>query len=117
MNWFDLVVVVLVVIACVIGFRSGALPQIVGLAGAILGGAIAILVLPLLEDPLSTLDPDIRAFVVLAGVLISVGIGEAIGSAIGRTAATLDRRGGVRERLTGSLARWSGRPRPSSWSG
>jgi len=88
-NWFDLVVVVLVGIACVIGFRSGALPQIVGLAGAILGGAIAILALPLLEDPLATLDPDIWAFVVLAGVLISVGIGEAIGSAIGRTAATL----------------------------
>ena len=105
MNWFDLVVVVLVGIACVIGFRSGALPQIVGLAGAILGGAIAILALPLLEDPLATLDPDIRAFVVLAGVLISVGIGEAIGSAIGRTAATLLGEGvfGALDRVLGAL--------------
>ena len=49
MNVFDLIVVVLVVIAVVIGFRSGALPQLVGLAGAILGGALALVLLPRLD--------------------------------------------------------------------
>lgn len=89
MNWFDALVVTLVVIAVVIGFRSGALPQICGLTGAVMGGGLAILLLPHLEDPLTSLDPEIRAFVVFGVVLFAVGIGEAIGSAIGRTAATM----------------------------
>ena len=66
MNLFDLVVVVLVAIAIVIGFRSGALPQLVGLAGALLGGGLALLLLPHLEAPLAAIDPPLRAFVVLA---------------------------------------------------
>jgi S1-C subfamily serine protease len=88
-NLFDLFVVVLVVIAVVIGFRSGALPQLIGLAGALLGGGLALFLLPRLEAPLTSVDPQLRAFVVLAVILFSVGIGEAIGSAIGRTAAAM----------------------------
>ncbi len=33
------------------------------------------------------MEPSVRAFVVLVGILFSVGVGEAIGSAIGRTIA------------------------------
>jgi S1-C subfamily serine protease len=84
---FDLVVVGLVVIAVVIGFRSGALPQLIGLAGALLGGIAALLLLPHLQGPLESVQPQLRAVVVLAAILFSVGIGEAVGSAIGRTAA------------------------------
>jgi S1-C subfamily serine protease len=104
-NLFDLVVVVLVVVAFVIGFRSGALPQLVGLAGALLGGALAILALPYLQEPLSTLDPQMRAFVVLGGVLFSLGIGEAVGSAVGRTAATMLGEGvfGALDRILGAF--------------
>ena len=87
MNLFDLVVVVIVVIAMVVGFRSGALPQLVGLAGALAGGLIALVALPHLEAPLGAIDLPIRAFVVLAGILFCIGVGEAIGSAFGRTAA------------------------------
>ncbi|HET9346513.1 MAG TPA: MarP family serine protease [Candidatus Limnocylindrales bacterium] len=105
MNLFDLAVVVLVVVAFVIGFRSGALPQLVGLAGALLGGALAILALPYLSDALSSLDAHVRAFVVLGGILFSLGIGEAIGSAIGRTAAAMLGEGmfGAMDRILGAF--------------
>ena len=55
MNLFDLVVVVLVAIALMVGFRSGALPQLSGLAGALLGGVGAVLLLPHLETPLAAI--------------------------------------------------------------
>lgn len=88
MNLFDLAVVVIVIVAMVVGFRSGALPQIVGLIGALGGGVLALLALPHLETPLEAIDLPIRAFAVLAGILFCIGVGEAIGSAIGRTAAS-----------------------------
>jgi S1-C subfamily serine protease len=88
-NVFDIVVITLVVIATLFGYRSGALPQIVGLLGAVAGGAISVLALPHLRAPLDAIEPSLRAFVVLAGILFSVGLGEAIGSAIGRSAALM----------------------------
>ena len=48
-NPLDLVAIVLVVLAVLLGFRSGALPQVGGLLGAIGGGALAVLALPLLD--------------------------------------------------------------------
>ena len=87
MNLFDLLVVVLVVLAVFIGFTSGALPQIGGLLGAFAGGAFAIVLLPWFEPLVQGMNPLARAIVVLAGMLLIVGIGEAIGSAIGRVAA------------------------------
>ena len=89
MNLLDLVVVVLLVVAVVIGFRSGALPQLCGLVGAVAGGIVAVLSLPYLRSGLETIDPRARAFVVLAGILFSVGLGEAIGSQLGRRATSL----------------------------
>lgn len=84
MNPLDLVAIVLVVLAVLLGFRSGALPQVGGLLGAVGGGALAVLALPLLVEPLDNVSIGIRPFVVLAGLLAAVGIGESIGSAIGR---------------------------------
>lgn len=105
MNLFDLMVAVLVAIALLVGFRSGALPQIAGLLGALGGGVLAVLALPHLETPLLEIEPSVRAFVVLAGVLVSVGTGEAIGSAIGRWAATVLGKGvfGSVDRVFGAL--------------
>jgi S1-C subfamily serine protease len=104
-NLFDLVVVVILIVALVVGFRSGALPQLAGLIGAIAGGLIILAVLPYLEQPLSTVEPSLRAFVVLVGILFSVGIGEAIGSAFGRTAASMLGQGmfGALDRVLGAL--------------
>lgn len=85
MNLFDIGAVVLVVVAVVLGFRSGALPQIGGLAGALGGAAAALLALPYVEPLIMPLDPMSRAITVLLGLLLAIGLGEAIGSAIGRS--------------------------------
>jgi S1-C subfamily serine protease len=97
-NLFDVVVIVLIVAAVLIGYKSGALPQLGGLIGAFAGGVLAIVGLPLIERPLDGVKPEIRAILVLAGILFLVGIGEAIGAAIGRVAATR-LRGGVLDRV------------------
>src|SRR5258705_12525576 len=88
-NFFDIVVVALVAIATIFGFRSGALPQLTGLIGAVGGVALAILALPHLETPLNAVEPSLRAFVVLAGILFSVRLAEAVGAAFGRCAAAM----------------------------
>jgi S1-C subfamily serine protease len=86
-NPLDLVAVLLIVLAVLLGFRSGALPQLGGLLGAVAGGALAIFALPIVMDPLGQLDPSIRPFVVLGGLLLAVGLGESIGSTLGRRLA------------------------------
>jgi S1-C subfamily serine protease len=86
-NALDAITLCLIVAGVVLGWRSGAIPQVFGLFGAILGGAIAILALPYLEDPLSGIDPTIRPIVVLAGLVVAVGLGESLGAAIGRALA------------------------------
>ncbi|HUQ77470.1 MAG TPA: MarP family serine protease [Patescibacteria group bacterium] len=87
MNLFDLIVIVLLVGAVLIGIGSGALPQVGGLLGAFGGAVVSIIALPSLKGPLDTIQPDVRAIAVLGGLLVVVGVGEAIGSAIGRTIA------------------------------
>jgi S1-C subfamily serine protease len=104
-NPLDLVAVVLVVLAIVLGFRSGALPQIGGLVGAIGGGVVVVLALPLLVDPLEAVPAGIRPYVVLAGLLAAIGVGEGVGSAIGRSVTGRLGTGflGATDRVAGSL--------------
>jgi S1-C subfamily serine protease len=104
-NPLDIVTIVLVVLAVLLGFRSGALPQVGGLLGAIGGGAIAVLSLPLLVDPLGELPAGIRPFVVLGGLLAAVGLGESVGSAIGGMIARALGNGvlGTVDRIAGGL--------------
>jgi len=82
-NLFDAFAVVFVVIAVLLGLRSGALPQIGGLVGALIGGGLAIVTVQLLEEPLTDVDPTVRPFLVLIGLFGAVIIGESIGSSIG----------------------------------
>ena len=105
MNPLDIVTIVLVVLAVLLGFRSGALPQVGGLLGAVGGGAIAVLSLPLLVDPLGELPAGIRPFVVLGGLLAAVGLGESIGSSIGGMIARALGNGvlGTVDRVAGGL--------------
>ena len=105
MNPLDLVAIVLVVLAVLLGYRSGALPQVGGLLGALGGGALAVLSLPALAEPLASLPAGIRPFVVLAGLLVAVGIGESIGSAVGRAIAKALGTGvlGAADRVAGGL--------------
>lgn len=87
MNPLDALVVLLIVVGVILGWRSGAIPQIAGLGGAIAGGATAILALPYLADPLSGIDPSFRPIVVLIGLVAAVAIGESIGASLGRALA------------------------------
>ena len=98
MNLFDVAVLVLLVAAVLIGVRSGALPQLGGLVGAFAGGVLAVVSLPWIEKPLDDAPTEIRAILVLAGILFLVGIGEAIGAAIGQALA-IRLRGGVLGRV------------------
>lgn len=105
MNPLDLVAILLVVVAVFLGFQSGALPQVAGLLGAVAGGALAVLALVNLGDQLAEIPGGMRPYVVLAGLLMAVGIGESIGSAVGRTAAGSLGSGflGAADRLFGSV--------------
>ncbi len=86
-NLFDLFAVIILITAIVAGIRTGALPQVGGVAGAI-GGLLLILALaPLLLGATGTLEPIPRALAVLGTVLLAVALGEAIGSGIGRIVA------------------------------
>ena len=93
MNLVDVVIIGVLIFALVAGLASGVFPQLGGLAGAVGGGALAIVVLlPVAQDWLSTLDPPVRAVVVLVGIVGIVGLGEALGSGLGAV---------IRERLIG----------------
>lgn len=84
MNLLDVLFVAFVVFGLVAGVRSGALPQIGGLLGAVAGGAVAIWAAPYVRDRLDTADPTLRAFLVLAGLILLVGLGETLGSTTGQ---------------------------------
>jgi len=86
-NAIDAITLLLIVVALILGWRSGAIPQVTGLLGAIAGGVLAILALPFLADLLSELDPAVRPFVVLIGLIGAVALGESVGAAIGREGA------------------------------
>jgi S1-C subfamily serine protease/uncharacterized membrane protein required for colicin V production len=86
-NLFDLFAVIILVTAILAGIRTGALPQVGGIAGAI-GGLLLILAFaPFLLDATTTFEPIPRALAVLGTVLLAVALGEAIGSGFGRVLA------------------------------
>ena len=87
MNALDAIAALLVLISAILGWRSGAIPQVTGLVGAVAGGAAALLALPYLADPLSGVDPAIRPFVVLIGLVGAVAVGESLGAGLGHTVA------------------------------
>ncbi len=87
MNTVDLIALVLLVAAVVLGARSGALPQLAGLGGAAAGAIIGFLVLPIAAPALEGLPPTFRAIVVLSVLLGLVGLGEGLGAAAGRAAS------------------------------
>ena len=86
MNLFDVAAILVIVLATWAGFRSGAFPQLGGLIGAVLAGVAGVAVgIPLLVDLLREAEPAIRAIGVLVALLLLIGAGEVIGSAIGRS--------------------------------
>ncbi len=83
-NILDVAALAIVVIASLLGARSGFFPQLGGLLGAVAGGGIALLALPVVKPSIQEMEPALRALIVLSGLIFAVGIGEALGSASGR---------------------------------
>jgi S1-C subfamily serine protease len=103
-NPLDAIAILMLVLAIVLGVRSGALPQLLGLMGAAVAALAGLAILPAATPFLDSLPASIRAVVVLSALLGLVGIGEALGGSFGRRASqalgqgllgALDRVGGA----------------------
>ena len=84
MNPLDLIAIVMIVLAMILGIRSGALPQLLGLAGAAVAALTGLAILPAVSPFLDDLEPALRAVVVLSVLLGLIGLGEALGAAVRR---------------------------------
>src|SRR5664280_1039097 len=101
-NLVDLAVIAIAVVAAILGWRSGAIPQVLGLAGAAVGIAAVVLLVPSAAGALDRFDAPIRAFLAFGGAFLVVAVAEAIGSTLG--AGLRDRLGrGVANRLDALL--------------
>jgi S1-C subfamily serine protease len=87
LNLFDALALAILVFGIVAGVRTGALPQVGGIAGAVAALLLLFQLAPWLLDVTADLEPLPRALVVMAAVLGGVILGEAVGSALGRVAA------------------------------
>jgi len=103
-NPLDLIAIAIIVIAVILGVRSGALPQLLGLVGAAIAALTGLAILPAVSPLLDSLPAVVRAIIVLSVLLGLIGIGEAIGATGGRAASkalgtglwgALDRVGGA----------------------
>ena len=105
MNPLDVLAIVLIVVAVVLGVRSGALPQLLGLGGAAITAVAGLAVLPVVTPLLDDLDTSLRAVVVLAALFGLVGVGETLGAAVGRRASAALGTGflGAFERVAGGV--------------
>ena len=116
LNPFDLAALAILVFAIVAGIRTGALPQVGGIIGAVSALFLLFQLAPWLLDVTKDLEPLVRAIVVLGAVLGGVIAGEALGSALGHAVA--DGLGtGVISGLDRAPAGSSARRRPCSSSG
>jgi S1-C subfamily serine protease len=105
LNPVDVIAIAIVIVAFVLGLRSGFFSQLGGLVGAVLGGAIVLVTLPLLREQLQSMEPALRALIVIAGFIFAIGLGEALGSAAGVAVRTRLGDGflGSVDRLTGAF--------------
>jgi S1-C subfamily serine protease len=83
-NLFDLVAVIVIVAAVIAGTRTGALPQLGGIAGAVSGLLLSLHFAPWMVSQTEGLEPIPRVLIVLGAIILAVIAGEALGSGIGR---------------------------------
>jgi S1-C subfamily serine protease len=93
-NVVDLIAIAFIVVFMWLGARSGAVRQILGLAGAVAGIALLVVAGPTVvawflgsfpdaQKAAADLDITFRAAILLAGVLVAVLVGQSIGSGLG----------------------------------
>lgn len=87
LNLFDLIAILVLVLAVLAGIRTGALPQVGGIGGAVAGLVITLNAASWLLDVTRGLEPIPRALIVLGVILGAVILGEALGSTLGRAIA------------------------------
>ena len=104
MNLLDAGAVVLIVFAFILGLRSGLLPQLGGLIGAVLGGTFVVFLIPVARGYLDQLDPAPRALLVLGALVLAVALGEGLGAGAGQAASVRLGQGvlGSADRLAGA---------------
>ena len=84
-NLVDLAALSIVCLGLVLGVRSGAVPQVLGLLGAATGVVVFVLLAPVTRGALSGIDQPARALVGVGLALVAIGLGETIGSGVGRS--------------------------------
>jgi S1-C subfamily serine protease len=87
-NLFDLAALLVIVVAVLAGLRTGALPQVGGISGAVASLLLALNAAPWLVDFTRGVDPLARAMIVLAAIIGTVVVGQTLGSAAGHAVAT-----------------------------
>lgn len=87
MNLVDVLAFLLLIVAVVLGVRSGALPQLGGLIGAIAGAIVALAAIPFLVPYLVSLPAVVRVAIVLGALMVLIGAGEMAGGRAGRSAS------------------------------
>jgi S1-C subfamily serine protease len=104
-NPLDLIAILLLLLGVLLGIRSGAFPQLLGLAGAAVAAVAGVAMLPAATPFLDRLPAAFRAIVVLSVLLGLIGIGETIGATIGRRASRALGNGlfGTLERVAGGI--------------
>jgi S1-C subfamily serine protease len=102
-NPLDALAIALLVVAVILGARSGALPQLGGLVGAAIGALGGLWAMPLVLPYLDPLAAALRVGAVLGILLLAVGLGEMIGAHVGRAASHV-----LGDGLLGSLDRVAG---------
>ena len=96
MNLIDAGVLVLLLIGLVSGARAGFLGPVLGLFGAAVGVAVAILLATIFRDQLSLIEQPIRAIATLLALGAFVLVGEATGAAAGSAMSLNVQRNGMR---------------------
>jgi S1-C subfamily serine protease len=82
-NTIDLIVLVLAIAGALIGFRSGAIPQVLGLAAVGVAVVLIVAFAPQLVGALAGLEQPARALVAIGGAFLIVAMAQAIGSSVG----------------------------------
>lgn len=82
-NTIDLLVIVLAVVGALVGFRSGAIPQVLGLAAVGVAVALIVTFAPQITRALAGLEQPARALVAIGGAFLIVALAQALGSGVG----------------------------------
>ncbi len=87
MDLLDLAALALLVAGLIVGFRSGAFPQLGGLLGALVGAGAALVAASTFRTEILSLDAPTRALLVIGGLVLAIVVGEVTGSTLGRAAS------------------------------